>query len=636
MGRNEHRAEATTAPTPYERALLLLAFAAIGLLAFRQVGSVDIGFHLKAGEAILSGAGWPTHDTFTYTVNDHPYVDTSWGYQVVAALVHRAASTQGLVLLHVAFVLGIFLVLYRTSLLVPADPVSRATLMLLGGLACEMRFETRPEILSYLLLALVLHVLHRHAEGLPSPLWALPLIHLVWANVHSLFVLGWAAVLCFAVGVSSRRGAVDRRLAAWGAACLPVTLLNPYGFRGVAFPFTLASRFRGTNAFAQTIGEFASPFALRLSEKFPFYPRVPIFSFRLFLILSLVGTLVAFRRKRYACTLLWIVFAPLAYKMIRNLPILVVAALPATIWALPLRDLLSKLTTRRSAPAVTRLVSLGLATAAFVLCARVVSDAYYVASRREDRFGWAWNRGALAVDTAEFLRRVPAEGRLLNHLNLGGYLMWATDRPVFIDGRLEVVGEEFFSFYQSVLDDEGALEACVARYGIRWLAFPYPTYPQLLGRVSRDARWRLAHVDPVAAVFGRDGPEAKALVDPALGRDAPGPVALETLPGLGGGDRRGPSSDWVRGLVPGEEFPSDDASLGLFHLYRGELPQAEGRFERAIRRTHGAVSQFYYNLGAVLYRARRFDEARRCYRVVLEDEPENRVARERSAEPAPR
>src|ERR1700675_1653120 len=95
-------------------ALLLLAFALVGLLAFRQVGSVDIGFHLTAGSHILAGDGWPRHDSFTYTVNDHDYVDTSWGFQVLVALVERAAGAHGLVLLVVALVLGIFYVLYRT------------------------------------------------------------------------------------------------------------------------------------------------------------------------------------------------------------------------------------------------------------------------------------------------------------------------------------------------------------------------------------------------------------------------------------------------------------------------------------------------------------------------------------------
>ena len=182
-----------------------MIFALLAVLALRQVSSPDIGFHLKAGERILSGGGWPRLDPFTFTVRDHPYVDTSWGYQVVAALANRAAGATGLILLNTALVLAIFGVLLRTAKLLPAGPLALPLTLLLGGLAAELRFETRPELVSYLLLAVVLHLLHRHALGKPSPLWLLVPIHLLWANLHGLFVLGWVAEGCFVAGCSRGR-----------------------------------------------------------------------------------------------------------------------------------------------------------------------------------------------------------------------------------------------------------------------------------------------------------------------------------------------------------------------------------------------------------------------------------------------
>ena len=91
------------------------AFVLLAVLAMRRVSSSDIGFHLKAGERILSGLGWPRLDPFAFTVSDHAYVDTSWGYRTVVALVQRAAGPAGLVLFHAAIVLTIFGVLLRTE-----------------------------------------------------------------------------------------------------------------------------------------------------------------------------------------------------------------------------------------------------------------------------------------------------------------------------------------------------------------------------------------------------------------------------------------------------------------------------------------------------------------------------------------
>lgn len=626
---------------PVARLALCSVFTLLAVLAFRQVGSLDTGFHLKAGEHILSGKGWPTNDPFTFTLRDHPYVDTTWGYQVVLAVLHRAAGTHGIVLLDVLLVVGVFLVVARTARLASVDPLILAALLLLGGLGSELRFETRPELASWLYFAIVIHLLHRRALGRSAPLWILPLLHGLWANTHALFVLGWGALACFLVAETIRSRRLPGDLLAWSAASVAVAVLNPYGVKGLMAPFTLATRLMEGNVFAQSIGEFVSPFALRLSAQFPFYPRVPVFSFRLFFALAaLAGTLsLLVRRDRASgrgphAALLFVAFAPLAFRMIRNAPLLVIATLPTTAWVLsarlgsasqaargdgrrPLRAVLA---------AVTIVVALGTAV-------RAATGAYYVSSRRPERFGWSWNAISAPVDAARFADRVGLRGPMLNHLNFGGYWMWARPDPVFIDGRLEVVGEEFFRSYQAILGGEAALEAAVSRYHLGWIVFPYATNPQLLKRLGQDPRWRLAYFDALAAIFVREGPGASRFVDPGLASSLAGAserVAIDRLPGLGGTPRPGRLARFVSGFAAKRSFPSDAFYRGLFHYVRGELPQAEGRFAEALRESGGAYYEIYNNLGSALWQQRRAAEAAACYRIVLEEDPANRIARERT------
>ena len=106
-------------------------------------------------------------------------------------------------------------------------------------------------------------------------------------------------------------------------------------------------------------------------------------------------------------------------------------------------------------------------------------------------------------------------------------------------------------------------------------------------------------------------------------------MPLAALPGLHGNPRRHGWRLWLSGLWEREEFPSKDLNLGVFHLYRGDPDRAEARFARAIRTTGGAFYEPYNNLAAVLYGQKRFDEARECYLVVLEEDPNNTVARKR-------
>lgn len=629
------------------RALLALGFVLIALLATRQVGSVDAGFHLRTGEHILAGNGWPRTDPFTFTVNDHAYIDTSWGYDVVVALLQRAFGAPGLSLFHAALVLAIFATLYRTARLQPVDPTTLVVLFVAGGLASEMRFDTRPELVSYLFLAIVIHLLARRAVAVaaapgapPPPLWLLPAIFLVWANTHSLFVLGWAALAAFVAGRALGERRIDRDLLKWSAASVAVTFVNPYGVRGVLFPFSLATRFQSGNLFNQSIGEFVSPFSLGLSEHFPFFAGLPlVFAFRGLAILSIVALAVHARRRRWWAILLWLAFAPLAIRMFRNMPLLVVGALATTIWALPLGALFDRLRVRARprALAVASLLAVpALGEAA--LAARVVTGAYYTSSRRPERFGTGWNRGELPIAAAEFVKRAGIDGPVLNHLNFGGYLMWALRAPVFIDGRLEVMGERFYAEYQNVLGSADAMEVAVARYGIRWLIFPHITNPKLLARVSADARWRLVYVDAGAAVFVREAPGTERFVD-ASARDALSGArvdrawadAARTLPGIAGNPRASRMARWLEGLVRRQEFPSEDAYVGLFHFFRGELDAAGTRLVAAVRESRGAYYEIYNNLASTLLRTGHLDEARACSQVVLDDSPKNRLSLERLA-----
>jgi len=610
------------------RVALVLVFALVACLAARQVSSGDVGFHLAAGSWILEGHGWPRTDPFTFTVADHAYVDTSWGYQVVLALLERAFGPAGLVLLHVALILLTWVLVYRTAAGVTGDRQALVLFTALGAVACEMRYDVRPEVLSYTLLALVLYLLHRHAAGSALRTWYLPVVFVVWVNCHSLFVLGWIALGCFVLGLWLRDRRPDLRLIGWSASCVAVTLLNPYGWRGVAFPFTLLTRFGEENPFNQTIGEFVSPFDLALSEQFPFYPRLPIYSFRLLFALVALALIPLIRRKRWCLVLLALPFGYLSFSMVRNIPLLVVACLPVV--AAGLGGLPGSTRRRRRWPGRAVPVAAALTVA---LTLSVFHDAYYISSRRQDRFGLGWNERTQPVAATQYAQRAGLDGRVLNHLNFGGYLMWAGARRVFIDGRLEVMGEEFFDEYRQVLSSEAALERTVARYDIEWLVFPHRINRSLLRALDVDPRWTLAYVDPLAVIFTRADKVDPLRVHPGVSQRPVEPLgATSSLPGLDGTPRRGAVSRRLLGLVRRERYPHAPFHLGLFHYFRGDTVRAATHFARAIRDSDGAYYEIYHNLGASLYRMNRLREARDCYRVVLAEIPDYEPALKRLAQ----
>ena len=615
--------------SPFHRAVLMLMFLLLVMLGTRQVGSLDAGFHLKAGASILSDHGWPRFDSFTYTLNTHPYTDTSWGYQVLLALAYTLGGAPGMVVFHLLILIGIFVLLYKTARLIPVDPSTLVILLGAGILACEMRYDVRPELLSYLFLAALLHLLHRHALGIKTRLWLLPVLMGLWANAHALFVLGWVALACVIAGLWIRDRGPDKPLLLWSGAAFVAPLVNPYGLQGVLFPFTLLTRFRPGNAFYETISEFASPFALRLSEVFgPFYSHWPIWTFRLLAALLAPALILLVKQRRIWAVLPCLAFLPLEIRMIRNMPLLVITALPVMTRSLPLSGMWRLLRMSGRTARIWRNIMLTAAGAlAVALGIRVATGAYYITSRCADRFGWSWNRLEVPVDAAEYIRRSAPPGPMLNHLNYGGYLMWAAQRKVFIDGRLEVAGEDFYRSYLSLFSSPDILDRAAGQYGFQWIIIPYTQEPSLLVQLSADPRWRLAHVDVLAAVFVRAGPQAAPCVDTAsVEREAPPAASLSGLPGLGGPRRAGPLRRWLSGLISVQRYPQEAYSLGVFHFYRNEFSRAEAWFRAALEEGGESYHEVYMNLGSCLLRQHRYDEAAACYEVVLQDDPENRTA----------
>ena len=614
--------------TPISARIALAAIAAlVVVLGLRQVGTPDVGFHLSAGSYILAERTWPDTDTFTYTLNDKPYIDTSWGYQVLLTLAERAAGSAGLVLFQLALVLASSGLVWATVRLT-ADASSSpllAPLLLLGVLAAETRFEVRPEWVSYVLLGAVLYLLHRRRHGLRAPLWLLPAIHLVWANLHGLFVLGWIAVGCALVATALAERRLDRPLAAAAGASVLVTLLNPYGLDGALFPLTLATRLGPDSPFRAAIAEFLSPFGEELRQPGVFYPSASIDSFRALALLSPFALIRLRRRRQWLPMLLWLAFLPLSLRMIRNIPLFSIACLPGLVWGLTPGELLARfgLDVRRRGQ-LRRLLAGTVAVAAVVLSLRVVTDAYYIADRRSERFGLGWNALSLPVDAAAFARDQGYDGRVLNQLGFGGYLHWAGGWPVFIDGRLEVVGERFYEYYRRALADPQQLERAAELYDAEWVILPYERHLELAAELFRSPRWSLSYRDHLAAIYVRPAAAADTVTDPAA---RPKRVPVDALPGFGaarGSHLRG----WFDGLVRRQRYPLGHLRHGFFEHKTGDLDGAYRHWSTAIAESDGRYGELYRVFATVLWAQGDLGNADRCLEMAVADAPGDRHARD--------
>ncbi len=277
--------------------LVLAAAAALlctAAMTVFKLSNNDVWLHVTTGSWVLEHGHVPDHDLFSFISSGRPYVAHEWLSGVVLALVHSLAGVNGLIVLKALCVAAV-LALHFLSSRALAGRVSVflplvAVVLWIGG----ERFIERPHLSTFLLTAAYLAILLGVRERLVRPgwLWAILPLHVLWVNLHGGWVAGLALLAAFTLGEALRWGRAralgsagdhapeTRRLlhlVALGAACVPATLVNPYGARGLLLPFELT----GMRTFMERIYEWQPPYA-------PSFNDTTMFAFFLALVVVFV------------------------------------------------------------------------------------------------------------------------------------------------------------------------------------------------------------------------------------------------------------------------------------------------------------------------------------------------------------
>ena len=87
-----------------------------------SLSSVDLAYHLRAGDEIVRTGAIPRVDTWTFTADGLPWLDQQWGSQVILSTVYRIGGWTGLAL----FRAGLVGVVFGSILLIgaPTRPVA--------------------------------------------------------------------------------------------------------------------------------------------------------------------------------------------------------------------------------------------------------------------------------------------------------------------------------------------------------------------------------------------------------------------------------------------------------------------------------------------------------------------------------
>lgn len=167
---------------------LAVALPVLGTV-ISTLATVDLSYHVRAGNEFLDTGLITTVDTWTFTAPGTRWVNQQWGAQVLFAGIYNLGGWTGLVLFR-AFLAGVtFSCIYAICRRRGLSVRVAAVLTLIAFLFVSIALGFRPQAIGMMFFAILLYLVgDRRAH--PERLWAIPVLTLVWANIHGSFFFG--------------------------------------------------------------------------------------------------------------------------------------------------------------------------------------------------------------------------------------------------------------------------------------------------------------------------------------------------------------------------------------------------------------------------------------------------------------
>ena len=477
----------------------------------------DLWWHARIGSDILDTGHIPRYDEFSLTERGQPFFYQSWLAEVLMAGLLRLGGVRLLVITRALIMTGLFGAVMLLCLWASgwdrraAIPPTLATILLgLGNMT------VRPQLFAYPLFIAVYALLWRYRRGgARRSIWLVPVLTMVWVNVHCSFALGlgliWLVFLgellshslpALAGGLASAQSNPRERLRTLGlvaAISTAVILLNPRGADIAAYIADLL-----TDAPSQLLG----------AEWQPPDPKSGLGqSFYVLLLMGIAA--LALARPPVALTDLSLVlaFTWLAASGVRYVVWFALVSAPVLAGALPRfpwDDLVRWRDRLAGHPLGQRLLHgdgsgypgfRRLALAAVTISLFIVTLLFLF--HPDDDL---WLTPYTGTDATGFIEQNGLQGRLFNELGRGSYLIWRLGpaQPVFIDPRFELYPLEHFEDYLALSKAEAEAEALLDAYDFELLLLGRESQAPLVELASgQPERWRQIYEDDYTLLYQR-------------------------------------------------------------------------------------------------------------------------------------
>jgi hypothetical protein len=457
----------------------------------------DLPRHILSGNLILQTHEVPTTDIFSFRTVGHPSYPHEWLSQVILAAASKWVGLSGIILVTALIIMLTWCIVYYETMRQSKSFFVSLLFTALAVAASQIHVLPRPHIFTYLMTAIWITSLEQINESKPRAWWWLPLIMLLWVNLHGMFVIGiiiWGIYLAGDFLDHRSRAwfgtAKARALLAGGTLSLATTFLSPSGPQ-----IWKAITSLGSNTYITSrIPEYQSA-NFHLPETWPFI---------LILFLLIIGLARTTETMSWKLILLLIVFTGLALYTSRMIPLFAIVATPiaakvVTSWI-------------RNEYAQSRLfvvernihqINISADGRVWILILMLAVTLQFNSGKVIDpeTRGNIFDETFFPVTATKWLQAHPPKGHMFNEFDWGGYLLlnlWP-EQQIFMDGHTHIYGEELTREYEQIVTLNAGWEEILENYDISWIIVR--TNSPLAKTLSTSSNWVISYRDQTAIIL---------------------------------------------------------------------------------------------------------------------------------------
>ncbi|OGV65118.1 MAG: hypothetical protein A2283_12875 [Lentisphaerae bacterium RIFOXYA12_FULL_48_11] len=224
--------------------LKILAISALVTFSIQSFSDNKADVDLWGNTGFVKAMPWAPEfhreNTFSFTDPHHSWINHEWFAEYIFNKVHNTWGNTGL--LGVKLLLGLMIIALLANQVTKncTTPILQFLFLALTISTMGYGFSIRPHLFTYLMLVLFLTLLKNHANKQPALLLLLPILGVIWTNLHGAFFIGIILLTVYVFseyakllynGRFNHQKSFALLLPSTCFLLIAVSLINPYGLQ---------------------------------------------------------------------------------------------------------------------------------------------------------------------------------------------------------------------------------------------------------------------------------------------------------------------------------------------------------------------------------------------------------------------